>query len=57
MRTRLEITPRDGDTGGVTLWIAADSRRIVKTEVKLPPHAGSGTVVPELTKQLFSDSR
>jgi hypothetical protein len=47
---KVELTPKDGDSGGSKLWIAKDSRRIIKTESKLPPQAGGGTAVMELAK-------
>jgi hypothetical protein len=47
---KVEITPTDGEAGGSTLWIAKDSRRVVKTESKLPAQVGGGTVTAELTQ-------
>lgn len=47
---KVEITPTDGEAGGSTLWIAKDSRRVVKTESKLPAQMGGGTVTAELTQ-------
>jgi hypothetical protein len=47
---KVEITSNDGETGGTKLWIAKDSRRIIRTESKLPPQAGGGIAVMELTK-------
>jgi dipeptidyl aminopeptidase/acylaminoacyl peptidase len=47
---KVELTPKDGESGGTKLWIAKDSRRIIKTESKLPPQAGGGIAVMELTK-------
>jgi hypothetical protein len=47
---KVEITPKDGEPGGTKLWIAKDSRRIIRTESKLLPQAGNGIAVMELTK-------
>jgi dipeptidyl aminopeptidase/acylaminoacyl peptidase len=47
---KIELTPKDGEPGGSTLWIVKESRRLVKAESKLPPQAGGGTAVMELAK-------
>ncbi len=45
---KVEIQPTEEDSGGSKLWIAKDSRRIVKTENQLPPQMGGGMVISEL---------
>ncbi|MBN2356659.1 hypothetical protein JXO59_11150, partial [candidate division KSB1 bacterium] len=45
---KVEIKPIEDEEGGSVLWIAKDSRRIVKSENKLPAQMGGGTVVSEL---------
>ena len=47
---KIEMTSKEGESGGSKLWIAKDSRRIIKTETKMPPQAGGGTAVTELAK-------
>jgi dipeptidyl aminopeptidase/acylaminoacyl peptidase len=47
---KIELTPKDGESGGTKIWIAKDDRRIMRTESKLPPQAGGGIAVMELTK-------
>ncbi len=47
---KVVLTPKDGETGGSTLWIDQNSRRIVKSESKLPAQAGGGLIVTELVK-------
>ena len=47
---KIELTPKDGESGGTKIWIAKDNRRIMRTESKLPPQAGGGIAVMELTK-------
>jgi dipeptidyl aminopeptidase/acylaminoacyl peptidase len=47
---KIELTPKDGETGGIKMWIEKDNRRIIRTETKLPPQAGGGIAVMELTK-------
>jgi dipeptidyl aminopeptidase/acylaminoacyl peptidase len=47
---KVELTPKEGDTGGTKLWITKDTRRIVKSESKLPPQAGGGLATMELVK-------
>jgi hypothetical protein len=47
---KVVLTPRDGDSGGSTIWIDKATRRIVKGETKLPPQAGGGMAYMELTK-------
>ena len=47
---KVEIKPVEGDAGSSTLWVAKDSKVVVKTEAKLPATMGGGTVVSELTK-------
>ena len=47
---KVELTPKDNEPGGSKLWIAKDSKRIIKTETKLPPQAGGGIAVMELAK-------
>jgi len=47
---RVEVGPKEGDSGSVTLWVTVDSRRIVRTEANLPPQAGGGVVVSELAQ-------
>ncbi|MGD0037468.1 MAG: S9 family peptidase [Bacteroidota bacterium] len=47
---KVELTPKEGESGGTKLWIAKDSRKIIKTESKLPPQAGGGIAVMELSK-------
>ena len=47
---KVELTPKDGEPGEIKLWIAKDTRRIIKNESKLPPQAGGGIAVMELTK-------
>jgi len=47
---KVEFKPAEGDSGESTLWIAKDSRVVVKSEAKLPVAMGGGTVVSELTK-------
>jgi dipeptidyl aminopeptidase/acylaminoacyl peptidase len=45
---KIELTPKDGETGGIKLWVEKDSRRILRTETKLPPQAGGGIAIMEL---------
>jgi hypothetical protein len=47
---KVEMTPTDGDAGGIKLWIRKDDRVGVKSEVKLPAQMGGATAVSELTK-------
>ena len=47
---KIELTPNEGEPGGTKIWIAKDSRKVVKTEAKLPPQAGGGTAIMEWTK-------
>lgn len=47
---KIEIKPLEGDSGSTTLWVAKDSKVVVKSEMKLPANMGGGTVVSELTK-------
>jgi dipeptidyl aminopeptidase/acylaminoacyl peptidase len=47
---KVVLTPKDGDAGGSTLWIDQQSRRIVKSESKLPAQAGGGLIITELAK-------
>ncbi len=47
---KVELTPKEGESGGIKLWIAKDTRRIVKTETKLPAQAGGGIATTELAK-------
>jgi hypothetical protein len=47
---KVELTSKEGTSGGSTMWVAKDSRKIVKAETKLPPQAGGGTAIIELTK-------
>jgi dipeptidyl aminopeptidase/acylaminoacyl peptidase len=47
---KVEMASKEGESGSSKLWIAKDSRRIIKTETKLPPQAGGGTAVMELSK-------
>ena len=47
---KVEIKPIEGDAGSSTLWVAKDSKVVVKTEAKLPATMGGGTVTSELTK-------
>ncbi len=46
----VEVQPVEGDNEGVKLWIAKEGRTIVKSETKIPPAMGGGSVVSELTK-------
>jgi dipeptidyl aminopeptidase/acylaminoacyl peptidase len=46
------LSPLDGEGGGVTFWVSNEQPRfIVKSEGKLPPQMGGGTIVSELTSQ------
>ena len=47
---KVELRSKEGESGGSTMWIAKDSRKIVKAETKLPAQAGGGTAIIELTK-------
>ncbi len=47
---KVELSPKGEDSGGSKLWITKDSRKIVKSETKLPPQAGGGIAVTELVK-------
>ena len=38
---RIEIAPANGDPGNSTLWIAKDSRKVVKTSAFLPEMNGA----------------
>jgi hypothetical protein len=44
---KAEISSAEGDPGSVTLWIATDSRKVVKTAATLP-QMGGATVTAEL---------
>jgi len=45
---KIELTPKDGDPGGIKMWVEKDNRKILRTESKLPPQAGGGIAVMEL---------
>jgi len=45
---KIELTPKDGEPGGIKMWVEKDSRKILRTESKLPPQAGGGIAVMEL---------
>ena len=45
---KVEIVAPEGEEGGSTLWITKDSRRIIRSEGKLPAQVGGGTVISEL---------
>ena len=47
---KVALVPKDGESGGIKLWIAKDNRRIIKTESKLTPQAGGGSAIMELIK-------
>jgi dipeptidyl aminopeptidase/acylaminoacyl peptidase len=47
---KIVLTPKDGEGSGSTLWIDQQSRRIVKSESKLPAQAGGGLIVTEFVK-------
>ena len=47
---RIEIKPKEDDGSKTTMWIAKDTRTILKSESKLPSQMGGGTVSTELTK-------
>jgi dipeptidyl aminopeptidase/acylaminoacyl peptidase len=38
---KLEVTSAEGEPGSITLWIATDSRKIVKTSASLPSMGGA----------------
>jgi hypothetical protein len=44
---KAEVTSAEGDPGRTTLWIAKDSRRVVKTSATLP-QMGGATITAEL---------
>ncbi len=44
---RVEITPAGGDPGRTEVWIARDTRQVVKTSAVVP-ELGGGTVTSEL---------
>lgn len=47
---RVAIEPLDGEGGAQTLWVTKDEpRMVVRSEGKLPPAMGGGTVVTQLT--------
>ena len=45
---RVTMTNPDEPAGGQTYWITTDTRKLVKSEAKLPSSMGGGTVVSEL---------
>ena len=45
---RVSLTNPDDPSSGQKLWIAKDTRKLVKTEMKLPATMGGGTMVSEL---------
>jgi len=47
---KIEMKSLEGDSGSSTLWVAKDSKVVVKSEMKLPATMGGGTVVSEITK-------
>jgi dipeptidyl aminopeptidase/acylaminoacyl peptidase len=47
---KVEIRPKEDDGSSTTMWIAKDTRTLMKTESKLPAQMGGGTVTMELTK-------
>jgi hypothetical protein len=38
---KCEVTSAEGDAGRVTLWVAADSHRLVKSSATLPQMGGA----------------
>ena len=46
---KVEITSADGEPGSMTLWIAADSRKVVKVAATLP-QMGGATLTAELAR-------
>jgi hypothetical protein len=44
---KVEVSSAEGEPGGSTLWIATDSRKVVKTSTTLPSMGGA-TVTSEL---------
>ncbi|MCM2255126.1 MAG: S9 family peptidase [Vicinamibacteria bacterium] len=46
---KVEISSADGEPGTSTLWVATDSRKVVKTTATLP-QMGGATIVSELQK-------
>ena len=46
---KVEITSAEGEGGKTTLWIARDSRKVVKTAATLPQLNGA-TIAMELTQ-------
>ena len=47
---KVEIKPAEGEEGGSTLWIAKDTRRVIKMESKLPAQMGGAIVTSELVQ-------
>jgi dienelactone hydrolase len=46
---KVSLTPLEGEGGG-SFWIDASTRNILKSETKLPPMMGGGSVINELVK-------
>ena len=38
---KVEVSSAEGEPGGSTLWIATDSRKVVKTSTSLPSMGGA----------------
>jgi dipeptidyl aminopeptidase/acylaminoacyl peptidase len=53
---KLEITSADGDPGSTTLWVATDSRQVVKVADTLP-QMGGAKLTSELTKNTGTNER
>jgi dipeptidyl aminopeptidase/acylaminoacyl peptidase len=47
---KIEMKPQEDDGSLTTMWIAKDTRTVVKTESKLPAAMGGSTVTMELTQ-------
>ncbi|HET54622.1 MAG TPA: S9 family peptidase [Ignavibacteria bacterium] len=45
---KVELDPVDDDNGSSILWISKELNKVVKSESKLPPMMGGGTVITEL---------
>ncbi len=44
---KLEVTSAEGEPGSTTVWVAQDSRKVVKTSA-IVPQMGGATVTSEL---------